>query len=182
MFTTRPTVDIKSKSKRWGLAKVVLACATTLLALDPLAVAQSGPGDSQGGQAAAIEGTWIMSIHRVAQGITFSALQSFTAGGVTLATGTIDRTPPPPISPLYGSWMRTGDNSYVATLCFFVFDASGNALAMIKNTLALQVVDDNHLTGSGMALACDINGDNCVNVHSPITITGKRLIAQGPSN
>jgi hypothetical protein len=146
-------------------------------------MAQSGPIESQfGGLAAPIEGTWIVTIHRVTQGITFSALQSFTAGGVTLATGTIDRTPPPPISPLYGSWRRTGDHSYVAIICFFLFDSAGNALAMIQTPLSLQVVDDNNLTGSGTGLACDINGDHCGNINSPITITGKRLIAHGPSN
>jgi hypothetical protein len=145
-------------------------------------MAQSGSGDSQGGQAAPIEGTWILNIHRVTQGITFSALQSFTAGGVTVATGTIDRTPPPPISPLYDSWRRTGDNSYVAIICFFLFDSAGNALAMIQTPLALQMVDDNNLTGSRTGLACDINGDHCVNINSPITITGKRLIAHRASN
>jgi hypothetical protein len=158
MFTTRYTVDIQTKGKRRGLVKVVLACASTLLALEPLAVAQSSPGDSQGGQAAAIEGTWILNIHRVVTGITFTALQSFTAGGVTLATGTIDRTPPPPISPLYGSWRRTDENSYVATINFFVFDSAGNAVAMIQNNETFQLTDDNNIVGAGAAFLCDING------------------------
>ena len=158
---------------------ITLASAV-FCALPNVAMAQSSPGDSQGGQAAAIEGTWILNIHRVVTGITFTALQSFTAGGVTLATGTMDRTPPPPISTLYGSWRRVDENSYVATICFFVFDSAGNALAMIKTPEALQVVDENNLTGTGTGFACDINGNNCVNINSPITITGKRLIAQAP--
>jgi hypothetical protein len=132
--------------------------------------------------AAPIEGTWILTIDRVNQGISFSALQSFTAGGVTLATGTADRTPPPPISPLYGSWRRTGHNSYVAVICFFVFDPTGKALAMIKTPETFHVVDNDNLTGSGTGLACDINGDNCVDLNSTITITGKRLIAEEASN
>ena len=180
MFTTGRSVDMKNQ--KGSRLKAAIACASALLALGPVAIAQSGPGDSQGGQAASIEGTWILSIHRVAQGITFSALQSFTAGGVTVATGTIDRTPPPPISPLYGSWRRAGDNTYVASICFFVFDAAGNALVMFKTAEAFQMVDDNNLTGSGTGFVCDINGDHCVNINSTITITGKRLIAQGPSN
>jgi hypothetical protein len=174
MFTIRQTVD---KSKRLPLLRVVFACACALLALAPLAVAQSDPAGSRG-LAAPIEGTWILSIHRVNQGITFTALQSFTAGGVTLATGTIDRTPPPPISPLYGSWTRVSDNSYAAAICFFAFDAAGNALVMIKTPETLQLVDDNHLVGTGSGFACDLNGDHCVNINSPITITGKRLLAQ----
>ena len=142
-------------------------------------MAQSGSDDSQGGLAAPIEGTWILSIHRVTQGITFSALQSFTAGGVVVATGTIDRTPPPPISPLYGSWRRLDDNSYAVTVCFFVFDAAGSALAMIKTNATFRLTGENNVAATGDGYACDINGNNCVNVNSPVTITGKRLIAQG---
>jgi hypothetical protein len=130
------------------------------------------------GLSAPIEGTWILTIDRVSQGFSFSALQSFTAGGVTLATGTVDRIPPPPISPLYGSWRRTGHNSYSVAICFFVFDSAGNAVAMIKTPETFQMVDKDNLTGSGTALACDIHGDNCVDINSPITITGKRLIAE----
>jgi hypothetical protein len=158
----------------------ITLAGAVLCALPNLAIAQSGPGDSQGGQAAAIEGTWIVTIHRVVTGVTFSALQSFTAGGVTEATGSGDRIPPPPISPLYGSWKRVEENNYIVTICFFVFDAAGNAVAMIKTPEALHLVDDNNLTGTGTGFACDPNGNNCVNINSPITITGKRLIAQAP--
>lgn len=134
-------------------------------------------GEHEGSRLSApIEGTWILTIHRVNQGITFSALQSFTAGGVTLATGTADRTPPPPISPLYGSWKRTGHNRYAFTICFFFFDDAGNALGMLTTAASFRMEDDNRLTGSGTALTCDINGDNCSDINSPITFTGKRLI------
>lgn len=157
---------------------ITLACAV-LCTLPNAAMAQSSPGDSQGGQAAAIEGTWIVTIHRVATGVTFSALQSFTAGGVTLATGTIDRTPPPPISPLYGSWRRLDSNTYVVTLNFFIFDSGGTAIGMLQNNETFRLTDDNNVVGSGTASFCDVNGNNCANVNSPITITGKRLIARG---
>jgi hypothetical protein len=72
------------------------------------------------------------------------------------------------------------ENNYIVTICFFVFDAAGNAVAMIKTPEALHLVDDNNLTGTGTGFACDPNGNNCVNINSPITITGKRLIAQAP--
>jgi len=167
---------------RLRLLKIIFACTPALLALAPQAIAQPGPGDSQGGQAAAIEGTWIVSIHRVVTGITFSALQSFTAGGVTVATGSGDRIPPPPISPLYGSWTRTDNNTYVATINFFIFDPAGNPVGMIQNNETLRLSGDNKLVGVGTGFFCDINGDHCLNINSPITITGKRLIAQGASN
>jgi hypothetical protein len=178
MFTTRHTVQ---SSKTLRFMKMVFACASALLAWAPTAVAQSSPGEAHG-NVAPIEGTWIVTIHRVNQGITFTALQSFTAGGVTVATGTVDRIPPPPISPLYGSWARMSDNSYAAAICFFAFDPAGNALVMIKTPETLRLVDENHLVGTGAGFACDLNGDHCVNINSPITITGKRLLAEGVSN
>lgn len=162
----------KRKNMKRNLGLLVLASVVFTLAASVASKAEDQDQDSR----QPIEGTWIFEIHRVNQGITFTALQSFTAGGVTLATGTIDRTPPPPISPLYGSWKRTGRNRYVATILFFVFDPAGNAVAMIKTPEVFQIVGKNNLVGAGTSLACDINGDNCVEVNSPITITGKRVV------
>jgi hypothetical protein len=161
-------------------------------ALPGPALAQSAPGDSQGGQAAAIEGTWVLTIHRVEQGLTFTALQSFTAGGVVVATGTIDRSPEPlPNSPLYGAWVRTGNNSYAVKLNFFVFDASGNPQGMIINQETFQLTDNNHLIGAAppTAVFCPVTGyvvvtdpTKCTNILGTLTITGTRLLAQGGSN
>jgi hypothetical protein len=178
----RDYLALKAKEKTNMKNRICFAitlAGAILCALPNLAMAQSGSGDSQGGLTAPIEGTWILNIHRVTQGITFTALQSFSAGGVTVATGTIDRTPPPPISPLYGSWRRLPDNSFAVTICFFIFDTAGNAQGMIKNNETFRLTDDNNVVGTGDGLACDINGNNCVNIDSPITIAGKRLIAQG---
>lgn len=160
------------------LASAFIAVGISISGTSPTARAD----DEGSGLSAPIKGTWILNINRVTQGFNFSALMSFTAGGVALATGTTDRTPPPAISPIYGSWKRVGQNSFVATVAFFVFDPAGNALAMIKTNETFQVVDKNKLTGTGTALSCDVNGDNCVDANLPITITGKRLIAQGASS
>lgn len=155
------------------LAIAILAFAAA--AISPIAAAQ----EDGSALAAPIEGTWIFHIHRVAQNLTFTAMQSFTAGGVSVATGTIDRTPPPPISPLYGSWRRVDDNRYATTISFFVFDPAGNAVAMIKNNETFQLTDSDDLVGTGQAYVCDVNGNHCVNANSPLTITGKRVVAQG---
>jgi hypothetical protein len=165
--------------------QMFFVCAPALLAT--LAVAQSGPGDSQGGQSATIEGTWIVTVDRVQQNTTFSALQSFTAGGVVLATGTLDRMPPPPISPLYGSWTRTGNNTYVVTLNFFIFDPAGNAVLMFQNNQTYQLINDNNLVGVGTACTWDViggiiqngPGKTCAPLAASVTITGTRLIARG---
>jgi hypothetical protein len=160
------------KNVKRNLSMLVLASFVLALAASVPANAEDDDQDCRH----AIEGTWILKIHRVTSGINFTALQSFTAGGVTLATGTIDRMPPPPISPLYGSWKCTGHKSYAVTINFFAFDPAGTAVAMIKNPETIQVVDNDKLTGSsGVALACDINGDNCVAAGDTITFTGERV-------
>jgi hypothetical protein len=157
----------------------VLILASAVVAAVVVFGSTPAKAQDQSGLAAPIEGTWIFNIHRVTQGFSFSALQSFTAGGVTLATGTVDRTPPPAISPLYGSWSRQPDNSYAVTICFFAFNDAGTALVMIKTNEIFRLTDKNSLVGAGEAVVCDVNGDNCMDAGLPITITGKRLIAQG---
>jgi hypothetical protein len=151
-------------------------------------MAQSGDGDSQGGQAAAIEGTWIATVH-VAPGVSFTALTSFTAGGVILATGTFDRKPPfapaptALISPLYGTWTRVDNKTYHASLNFFTFDILGNAVNMIRNNQTYTVSNDgNSFTATATGIYLDPNGGPCtVSCQPPshYTITGIRLMAQG---
>jgi hypothetical protein len=126
-----------------------------------------------------IQGSWFFTIDRVTQGVTFSALMSFTGGGVVLATGSIDRLPPPPISPLYGSWKCAGPNRFVASFYFFAFDPQGNAVATIKNNVSLHLDDHNQMVGTGEAFACDVHGENCVNVHSPIHLKGNYIVPEG---
>jgi hypothetical protein len=165
----------KTDMKRKVGALVLAAAALAIGSVSQPAKAQSGSG-----LGAPIEGTWIMQVHRVTQNITFTAMQSFTAGGVTLATGTIDRTPPPPISPLYGTWKRIGGNRYANSLSFFIFDEAGNAVAMLQNYSTFELNADDEIVGTGEAYVCEPNGDNCVNINSPITFTGKRMNAQYP--
>jgi hypothetical protein len=165
----------KTDMKRMSGALVLAAAILVIGSVSQPARAQIGSG-----LRAPIEGTWIMQVHRVTQNITFTAMQSFTAGGVTLATGTIDRTPPPPISPLYGTWKRIGGNRYANSLSFFIFDGAGNAVAMLQNYSTFELNADGEIVGTGEAYVCEPTGDNCVNVNSPITFTGKRMNAQYP--
>jgi hypothetical protein len=58
--------------------------------------------------------------------ISRSALMSFAAGGVVVATGSLDKANP--ISLVYGSWKQTGRNRVAVTIYFFLFDPIGNAL------------------------------------------------------
>lgn len=126
-----------------------------------------------------IEGTWIFTITQASTGNFFTALQAFTTGGVTVATGTVDRAQN--ISPLYGSWKRSGRNRYIYTIAFFVFNEAGTATALIKSNGELRLLDHDKLKGTGTGEACDTNGDNCIAITDPNVITGKRLVPKDPS-
>lgn len=168
----------KLKRKTLNLLGAVSVLALMLPATNSPALAQSGSAEPNGGMEAPIDGTWIVTVDRINTGVKFTAMQSFTAGGVALATGAIDRQPPPPISPIYGSWKRKARNNFDVTIYFFVFDLTGNAVAMIKNNENFRLSDANHLVGSGIGFACDLQGENCVNLGSTIQITGKRVVPE----
>ena len=49
-----------------------------------------------------------------------------------------------------------------------------------KTTRRFHLNHDDEIVGTGEAYVCEPNGDNCVNINSPITFTGKRMNAQHP--
>lgn len=119
-----------------------------------------------------IEGTWFFTLDRVNQRFSFTAVQSFAAGGVTIAIGSIL----PPSGPLLGTWRSSGENQYAATVYFYLFDANGNSVGIAKTKLSLRLDDQNTLEGSGQGFGCDVNAENCVRVPAvDIQIRGKRL-------
>jgi hypothetical protein len=175
----------KTQMKNRIYFAITLAGAV-LCALPNVAMAQSGDGNSQGDQGVAIEGTWIQKILPAGAPAPFIALVSFSAGGVTEATGTADRnspwaSPAAPQSILIGSWRPSGSNTYVSTLPFFSFDAAGNALNMYKNYITYWLTDYNTIEGVGNSVKCQPDGTACSPFGS-IKISGTRLIAQGASN
>ena len=173
-------MNIEFSGNKTGMKPKVGALVLAAAALAFGIVGQPARAQRGSGLGAPIEGTWILQVHRVTQNFTFTAFQSFTAGGVTLATGTGDRLPPPAISPLYGTWKRVGENSYATSLSFFIFDPAGNAVAMFQNYETFHLNHDNEIVGTGEAFVCEPNGDNCVNINSSITFTGKLMNAQHP--
>jgi hypothetical protein len=168
------------KRKTLNLTGAALMIAGLLSVTSSLAFAQFESYESSGdSKEASIEGTWLVTVDRINQGVKFTAFQSFTAGGVALATGSIDRTPPPAISPIYGSWAQKARNQIDVTIYFFVFDLNGKALLLFKNNETFRLRDANHLIGTGIAFMCDLQGEHCVNVGSPIQVTGKRVVPEG---
>jgi hypothetical protein len=122
-----------------------------------------------------IEGSWICKIDRIGQGDSFTALTSFTAGGVVVATGSMDKVNP--ISPVYGSWKRTGSNHVVVTIYFFLFDPIGNPVGMLKTNETFLLNGRKQLMGAGSSFVCDVEGQNCSNhgTEALIAITGNRI-------
>ena len=155
---------------------LLLAAATLALVLggiSPVAAAQEGSR-----LAAPIEGTWVCAVTDNAGAFNFTALASFAAGGVALATGSDDRIHP--ASTLFGSWKHQGDASYAVTRGFFVFDpGSGEPTGMLQNDETYQMSDRDDFTGWGELLACQVDGSNCVGPISNYKVNCKRLTVRG---
>jgi hypothetical protein len=149
--------------------------ALLLLAVPGRAVAQNNHQENNCSGARDIQGSWIFTIDRFTQGVTFSALMSFTDGGVVIATGSIG----PPISPILGNWRCSGPNRFIATFFFYPVDPQGNAVAMIKNNVSLHLNTRNQIRGAGEAFACDLHGENCVNAHLSIHLKGNFITPEG---
>jgi len=136
---------------------VVLALGATAVAQDP------------------IQGSWIFTVTPAPGGPPpFSAVASFAAGGVFLATGSDDRANP--ASELHGSWARIRENRYGSTTYFFVFDPTGHAAGMLLTHQVFQLASKDALVGLGDLSACDVHGENCTLLPGISTITGKRMI------
>jgi hypothetical protein len=58
-------------------------------------------------------------------------------------------------------------------------DPQGNAVATIKNNVTLHLDDQNQILGTGEGFVCDVYGQNCVNLQSPITLKGNFIVPEG---
>jgi hypothetical protein len=99
-----------------------------------------------------------------------------------LATGSLDKLNP--ISPIYGSWKRTGHNRVAVTVYFFLFDPLGNPVGMLKTNETFRLNGQNKLVGSGSSFVCDVDGENCSIRGSDalIDIAGNRILPEGLQN
>jgi hypothetical protein len=175
MTIDRNVSALKRKAVSVLGALTILAFAVPMLS--SRALAQTELQERRGGLSSPIEGSWIFSIDRINQGTTFTAVASFTAGGVFLATGSNDRIDP--VSPLYGTWKHTGPNRYDSTTYFFAFDPAGNAVAMIKANQVFHFKSRNELVGSGVGFSCDLQGENCVSVPAvALQLKARRIIVE----
>jgi hypothetical protein len=168
---TSLTLTILGRRALLALAALLFLPLTLQLTGSP-AVAQTEAKGSTQNLDDPIEGSWICKIDRISQGDSFTALTSFTAGGVVLATGSMDKVDP--ISPVYGSWKRTGSNRVAVTIYFFLFDPVG----MLKTDEIFTLNGRNQLLGAGSSYVCDVDGHNCSNhgTESLIAIAGKRIV------
>ena len=151
------------------ISRILTAAAPMLIACIVLAVGVSAAAQEP------IQGSWIFTVTPAPGGPPpFSAVASFAAGGVLLATGEDDRVNP--ASELHGSWDRIPGNRYGSTTYFFVFDPTGHAVGMLLTHQVFQLTSKNDLVGVGDLSACDVHGQNCTLLPGNSTITGKRMI------
>lgn len=155
--------------RRLSKAPLGLLLATALLAA---AKAQAQDGAAQ---TRPIEGSWIYTVKALNGSYSFTALASFAAGGVWLATGSDDRIFLN--SPLYGSWKHKGDNRFLATADFFGFDSAGNPIAMLHDVMEYELKHDGELIGVGEFSVCDVQGENCQRTpQNDFSVTARRIV------
>ena len=175
------TVFRNEKNTAHRATSLVIASALMVLGIGGMS-STARAEDERSGLSAPIEGSWIFAVTRINNlPASFTAVASFTAGGVFLATGSNDHlSSPGPVSPLYGSWKRTERNLYISTTNFFAFDPNtGEAVAMLKAVQTFELTSRDELVGVGEAWACDVQGQNCQRTPiADITIKATRIIPQ----
>lgn len=156
-----------------SLLRTITILALAVPIFNSKAIAQTDSQQNTGGIAAPIEGSWIFSID--ADPVPFTALASFSAGGVFFGTGSLDRVSP--VSTLTGTWKRTGPNRFDSTAYFFAFDPAGNAVAMLKANQVFHLKGRNELVGAVLVIySCNLQGEDCVSISpAPSKVTGKRI-------
>lgn len=154
-------------------------CAILLPASGTAASAQTDTNESHNQSVEPVEGSWIFSVTALNGSYSFTAVASFSAGGVYQATGSGDRIIP--VSPLYGTWRRAGPNQFNATADFFAFDATGNPIQMNHIVQSFELKGDGELIGVGEFSICDVQGDKktCQRTASlDFSITAQRIVAE----
>lgn len=156
----------------------VCLCTILLAAGSAPAGAQVDTNDFHKEWREPVEGTWKCQIDQINQGGSFNAFMSFAAGGVVVATGSLDKVNP--VSPVFGSWKQTGRNRVDATIYFYLFDPTGNPMGTLKTNETFRLDDQNKIAGRGMSFLCDVAGENCGDASmGEIKIAGTRIVAEG---
>lgn len=147
---------------------------TTSLMMTTALLSMAAPAYSQDRNHSQIEGSWICTNTRINQGFSFTAVVSFGAGGVLLATGSVAGP-----ALLQGGWARADSHKVDSTIYFFAYDPAGNAVAMIKTVQSFQLTSADELVGTGVSYACDLQSENCKEDPSVrIRITGRRIVSE----
>jgi hypothetical protein len=171
-------MTIRNNGKTMARKLRGLAIASTMVALIAGISSTARAQDEQSRiSAPRIEGSWIFEVEAIDNSYHFTAVSSFTAGGVFLATGSGDRVIP--VSPLYGSWKYRRANRFHATANFFGFDPSGKPIGMNHVVQAFELKNNNELHGFGEFWNCDVHGENCQRVPQlDFRVTAKRIIPE----
>ena len=166
-------------TKRKNVARTLrsVAMASTLFALLAGTSSAARAEEESSGLSAPIEGSWIFTVSAINGSYSFTAVASFAAGGVYLATGSNDRVIPGSV--LFGSWKRKGRKRANSTANFFAFDATGAAVAMNKVVQSYELRSRDEMVGVGEFSICEVSGDNCKRAPQiDFTVTAKRIIPE----
>lgn len=156
------------------------AIASTMFALLPGLSSTANAQDERSGLSAPVEGSWIFTVSAINGSYSFTAVASFTAGGVFLATGSNDRVIP--ASVLFGSWKRKARNRFDASANFFAFNAAGAAVAMNRVVQTFELRSRDEMVGVGEFSICEVSGENCQRAPQiDFQVTAKRIIPEDPS-
>jgi len=169
--TMRFDSDFKEVSmKNNSISRMLMAVTPTMIVCVVLALGSSAAAQ------APIQGSWIFTLTPPPGGPPpFSAVVSFAAGGVFLATGQNDRAVAP-VSELHGTWERIPGNRYGSTTYMIAFDSAGIATGMLQTNQVFQLTGKDTLVGSANLNLCDLQGENCVPIPGVSQVTGKRMV------
>ena len=117
------------------------------------------------------EGTWLVEV-RVSDAppgfpVPFSALETYSRGGGLVTSNNNPLVP----RPGQGTWAKTSDHEYAASIVFFFFDVIGAPIGTVEIRHRFTVEGDSY-SGTGEAQFKDLNGDPLFAEHpQPFTFT-----------
>jgi hypothetical protein len=173
-------MTIRNNGKTMASKLRRLAIASTMFALVAGISSTAKAQDEQSERSklsAPIEGSWVYEVTAINGSFSFTAVASFAAGGVWLATGSNDRIIP--VSLLDGSWKRKGFNRFNATADFFSFDSAGKPIGMNHIVQVYKLRSRDELVGVGEFWTCDVHGKDCQRAPQiDFTVAATRIIPE----
>jgi len=122
---------------------------------------------------ARLTGTWLVDVPESDGGFpAFQALHTFHNDGTFTETSNLLGGGEE--GPAHGVWRRIDSTNYALTFYLFVFDENGDAADMVRVRVAIQLIDNDHLTAQTAVDFIEPDGTIIPNIDSG-PFTGTRL-------